>query len=240
MVFIMGETIFYGRKLGSDYIVAGVVDRDSAEIDGIRHFTTIIVPIIADGADKGKWIVADRTAKQWAKNKPTEYAKSYNLIGGHIKANDISLVGKPMPPEVLLEGALEELSEELYSTQSETSGTASLEIWKDGKFTGHRESVGRYNHNELIPIDYTEFKSKNNVEYSYVYALPVPSKDVAGLVAADDYGKNLNVKLDIGIFSEAQLNNMDKNDPSIEICDAIKRLWLPENAGVLAKLRLMP
>jgi hypothetical protein len=240
MVLIMGETIYYGRKIGSDYTVAGVVDRDSAEEDDIRHFTTIIVPIITDGVHKGEWLVVDRTAKQWAKNKPTEYAKSYNLIGGHTKANDMNLIGQPMTDEVLLEGALEELSEELFSAQSETSDNATVELWEDGKFTGRRESVGKYNSNELIPIGYTEFKSENNSEYSYVYVLPVPSVDIAYLVAADDYGKDLNVKLDIEILSEERLKDMHENNLSIEICDAITRLWLPENAEVLAKLRLIP
>jgi hypothetical protein len=235
MVLIM-ETIFCGRKVSSDYIVAGVVDRDSAEKDGIRHFTTIIVPIITDGDHKGEWIVVDRTAKQWAKNKPTDYYKSYNLIGGHIKANEMSLIGKPMTDEVLLEGALEELSEELFSSQSETSGNTSVELWEDGKFTGRRENVGKYNSNELIPIGYTEFTSAQNSEYSYVYVLPVPSMDIADLVAADDYGKNLNVKLDIEILSEEQLKDMHENDKCVEICDAITRLWLPENTVVLAKL----
>jgi hypothetical protein len=231
------ETIYQGKKEGSKYIVDGVVDRDVAEKDGIRHFTVIIVPIITDGEDKGKWIVADRTKKQQAKNKPVKHEKSYNLIGGHIKANDMSLIGQPMSDEVLLEGALEELSEELFSAQFETSGNVSVELWENGKFTGCRESVGKYNNKELIPIGFTEFTSAQNTEYSYVYVLPVPSADVAYLVTADDYGKGLNVKLDIAIFSESQLKDMHENDPSIEICDAITRLWLPENTEILEKLR---
>ncbi|MDR0992910.1 MAG: hypothetical protein LBL87_08480 [Ruminococcus sp.] len=233
------ETIYQGKKVGAEYIVEDFVDRDYAENNGIRHFTAIIVPFITDGKDKSKWIVHDRTPKLWAKKKPVRYEKSYNLIGGHIKADDLSLKGKPMPYKTLLEGALAELSEELFQNDFAEPKAVDVEVWENGKNTGRVSQVGRYNHKELIPVGFTEYTAKNNVEYSCVFALPVPPEDYGNLVSADDYGKNLNVKLNLEKFSEEQLKDMYENDPSVEVCDAINRLWLPENAETLDKLRLI-
>jgi translation initiation factor 2 beta subunit (eIF-2beta)/eIF-5 len=236
MVLFMGESIYKGEKIGSDYYVVGTVDRDDAEKNGIRHYTAIIVPFVMDGEDKGKWIVHDRTAKQWAKKKPVKYEKSYNLIGGHIKAEKkySYLIGKTMPPEILLEGALEELSEELFTTAAFVPlADVTVQKWVNEEFTNKEKYVARYYPRRLISIGYTEYTSKNNVEFSYVYALPIPEKDLKTLISADDYGKNMNVELNLEIISEGQLFDLYKNNLNIEVCDAITRLWQPDNAEIL-------
>jgi hypothetical protein len=230
------EMLYQGKKEGSEYYVEDFIDRDYAEKNGVRHYTAIIVPFIMDGTEKGKWIVHDRTPKLWAKKKPVAYDKSYNLIGGHIKASDMSLKGKPMPEKILLDGAMAELSEELFIKSLELLEDVEVEVWENSRLTELRERVGRYDSKDLIPVGFTEYDSDNNVEYSYVYALPIPSEDFDRLVSADDYGKNLNVKLNLEKFTEEQLKDLHSNEPSIEVCDAITRLWDPINAQILVKL----
>jgi hypothetical protein len=245
MVIIM-EMLYQGDKEGNEFIISGFVDRDEAEANGIRHYTAIIVPFIMDGDEKGMWVTQNRYNKLCAKNKITdndELENSYNLIGGHIKVaiEDEALIGKPMPYSILLEGALTELSEELYHSGIVDLDEVVLEQWVNGKKTNEFLRVGKYCARQLIPVGFTEYTAKNNVEFSYVFALPVPSEDYNGLVSADDYidknGKHQNIELKLEKFTENELRHLHRHHkPKVEVCDAITRLWLPENKDTLNKL----
>ena len=243
------EKLYIADKIkGKDtekYIVKGFVERKYAEEHKIRHVTTIIVPFIVDGDDKGKWIVHNRLAKQQAKyfeengqlkpdNKP-----SYNLLGGHCTVLDGGLgFGDLISEEFLLAEAMRELEEEAYL--EDLNGNIILEVWgADGKKDESKnKKAKKYTGAELIRIGFTEYESKNNVEYSYVFALPVKSDIYNSLLFADDYKAGHNVYLEKEKFHEAELKYMHENEKTIEICDAITRLWLlPENEAVLNKLR---
>ena len=216
------EKLYIAEKVGGEYIVKGFVEREYAEKHGIRHMTTIIVPFIRDGDDKGKWIVSDRMPKQRLKNKNVykdgvECNVSYNLVGGHCTAEDYKLFGLPIPPAVIEQCAEREICEEVKLDNSD------------------------YAHEKLIEIGFTEYSSDDNVEYSFVYAMPVYRDDYEKLMFFDDYidkedGKHKDIKLGKGIYTEEELKNMHYNYPNTEICDAITRLWQSNNSDVLGKL----
>lgn len=238
------ETIFIVEKR-IEYIVKAIADRDYSHDNGLCHTTSIIVPFVADGVDAGKWIPHDRTSKLWAKywekqGVMPQYSKSYNLIGGHCKAEDIADIGKPISNDTLQKGAQMELGEELK--KRDPKGSKSLEVWDSGGHQPNKDVKARdYNALQLIPIGFAEYESKTNREASFVCALPVPSGDLDDdLISADDYKgqdkKTHDVYLPLELKTEAELRELHKNSSDTEVCDAITRLWESQNQVVHDKL----
>lgn len=247
------EKLFIAEKINDEYIIKGFAEREYIEKYGIRHLTTIIIPYITDGNDKRKWILHDRSAKirakMWVKGKcppfKTEYDKSYNLIGGHCSAEgNEGLFGEPIQENLIREDAKRELTEEVYTEGDDIF----LEIWDENGNTGKTKSAKKYNCDDLLEfVGVAEYGTvgSGNVEYSFVYALPISSVEYNNLLFADDYispndKKNHNVFLEKKLFTADELANMPiacvNGKSSAEICDAITRLWLPQNKAVLKKL----
>ena len=232
------EPLYIVEQSVDDYFITGFTERKVAEKFGVRHLTVIIVPFVADGENAGKWIVHDRTAKQWAKGKLDCKTPSYNLFGGHCTADvtQIGLIGSKIPQEICDSAAKRELEEELLCFD----GSICLEIWENKRKTDCFVNACPYEANDLIPIGFSSYADKDNIEFSYIYALPVPEKDLSTLVAADNYVINEmehNVSLPIVVLSEIDLLVLSQTDYSIEVCDAITRLWNAENKVVIDKLR---
>jgi hypothetical protein len=232
------------NESGETYDIVGFAERKYAEEHRLRHLTVIIVGFISDGKDKGKWVVHDRTEKQLAKGKKDAKSPSYNLIGGHVMVDmtDMSsvmdLAGKNTSSveikEICLKAAQRELNEELYLR----GWTAKLAVLKNGIPTNNVITVSPYKHKPLIYIGISTYESNDNVEVSYIYALPIPSSDYDKLVAADDYvdekGKHRDIFLPISAYSECELKKLhqDSSISNAEVCDAITRLWSEENEYV--------
>ncbi len=233
-----GEPLYVVERRGDDCYIVGFTERTRAEKTGERHLTVIIVPFVADGRDRGKWIVHDRTPKQQARRKRDYKTPSYNLFGGHCTANldRTDLIGTVVPMGICDDAAKRELEEELLRAGSKTE----LEIWEDGHATGAVVLADPYEPTDLIPIGFTSYQDKENVELSFVYTLPIPEADIGCLIAADNYmreGQERNLQLEIAVMSETELLIIPYRNPNAEICDAITRLWLPENTGVYEKLK---
>ena len=227
------------------YFLNGLIDRKTAETceNRIFHCTVIIVPFIADGKDKGKFIVHDRMPKLWAKgctyNRSCPSERSLNFLGGHVAAdiNNLELLFKEIPQELFDDS--DELSQELKIRSDNSEET--LEVWETGAKTQKNIGVKPYDAPPLIPIGMTvlNWEYNRNREYSYLYALPVPSEDVPKLVMADDYisdEETHNVYLPMAVMDEKELLMLRYREPYSEVCDAIKRLWEPKNAEVYNKL----
>ena len=238
------EPLYEAYERGGKYYLSAFADRKTAEdpVNPVRHLTVIIVPFAADGKDKGKWIVHDRTEKQWAKGKVSCKSPSYNFFGGHVKA-DITkeeLLGCEIPQYIFDNAARDELSEELLVGSDNNEKL--LEIWEDKTPTGKSVGAKPYPANKLIPVGMTEFDGGGNQEFSYFYALPISGGDIHKLIAADDYGMNKNVRLTIAVKSEMELLKAPyrTDTPYVrqngEICDAITRLWENENDNTYNKL----
>ena len=225
------EALYTVAQYGDRYYITGFTERKAAEKLGVRHLTVIIVPFVEDGKDKGKWIVHDRSAKQWAKGNPDCKSPSYNLFGGHCTADtlQLELVGSEIPMEICRSAAKRELDEELLRQGKEKDEKKKkLEVWeKRIKTDKHKDAIA-YQSKELIPVGLTSYEAHDNVELSYVFALPVPSSDVDKLIAADDYKKDHHVLLPTEIMAESDLQTLFQTNPNIEICDAITRLWNEE------------
>lgn len=241
-----GEMLFILKKLDDEYIITGITKRSVAEKMGLRHLTVIVVPFVTDGPDKGCWIIHNRHDKQIAKGK-TSAPLSLNLFGGHCgPSNDdtIGAIGLKVGLDMLREHALRELSEELlYKNGLEKR----LEVWRDGVFTGEYISASQYRvHPELFPIGFTEYTAKDNVEYSYIFALPVPGVHAEQIIAADNYEKSTStgtktyeadIALPILFMQESELKRLWRSRiPQVEVCDAITRLWEEQNEAVYQKL----
>lgn len=231
------EMLYAVCREDDEYIITGFTERTAAERRGICHLTVIIVPFIQDGINRGKWLVHDRTAKLWAKGRQNGKTPSYNLFGGHCTADvsRIERVGKPVPLEICGLAANRELQEELLCRGNELA----LEVWTNKQRT---DSIcaASYEYKPLLPIGYASYTGDDNVEISYVYALPVPAEDVDALIAADDYikdGSKRNVALPVAVKSEAELMDLHLGRPEVEICDAITRLWDKENRDLRRKLK---
>ena len=228
------------------YFISDFVDRKVAHNADkpIRHLTVIIVAFVADGNEKGKWIVIDRTAKQWAKGKGKQCkSPSYNFFGGHVTADidKANLLGVEVPQYILDESAKRELSEELLVLSDDNE--ILLEKWKNGKWTGERIGAKPYETLDLIPIGMSKFDGKTNLEFSYYYALATPEKDIQKLIASDDRKKGKHVALPILLKTEMELLKVPyvvespHLEPQGEVCDAITRLWSGgENAKIYEKL----
>lgn len=245
-----GELLYLVGKLDGEYIITGVTERTVAEKTGLRHLTVIIVPFVTDGENKGCWVVHNRHDKQVAKGKRCA-PLSLNLFGGHCGLEDDWIgdwIGKPVGMDMLLENALRELSEELLrKVRANEAAQKKLELWRDGAFSGEwlAAAACAWSPDDLIPAGFTEHTSKDNVEYSYVFALPVSGADAEELIAADNYIKSdpadgageTDIALPIVFMTEAELKRFYKsNDPNIEVCDAITRLWAQQNSDVYESL----
>ncbi|MFA0814528.1 MAG: hypothetical protein ACC608_01935 [Anaerofustis sp.] len=242
-----GELLYMIKKSDDRYIITGITERSVAEKLGLRHLTVIIVPFVTDGADKGCWIIHNRHDKQIAKGK-TSAPLSLNLFGGHCgpPEDDIArLIGKTVGPELLRENALRELSEELLCKNGMKKR---LELWRDGVFAGEFLYASPYEvcPESLIPIGFTEYAAKDNVEYSYIFALPVPGSQVEQIIAADNYDKHsqadgityeTDIALPVVFMTESELKRLwESRDPQVEVCDAITRLWEEQNRAVYQRL----
>ncbi len=229
-----GEMLYAVEMVGGRYIITGYVDRDTAHKTGAQHLSVIIVPFVVGS---GKWLVHDRTAKLWAKGNPNPKTPSYNFWGGHCTADEKMQPMKTEITEELLNASAKlELSQEMLWN---VDGIKWLEVWESGIKTDKSVSASQYPIGELIKIGYTTYKSNNNVEASFIYALPIPEEDVENLVAADNYmrdGEERDVWLPISVMDEVELKIL-VNNLEVEVCDAITRLWLPENESVYKKLR---
>jgi hypothetical protein len=243
-----GELLYLVGKSDESYLITGITERSVAEKTGLRHLTVIIIPFITDGANKGCWIVHNRHDKQIAKGK-TSTPLSLNLFGGHCGTpeDDVAgLIGKTVELELLRENALRELSEELLCK----NGTEKrLELWRDGVFAGEFLYASSYEvcPDDLIPVGFTEYAAKDNVEYSYIFALPVPGEQAEQIIAADNYEKRgqiiesmvyeADIALPVMFMPEPELKRLwEKRDPEIEVCDAITRLWEEQNRVVYQRL----
>jgi hypothetical protein len=112
---VAAEKLYIVKRRGRGYLISGFEERTVAESEGHRHLTVIIVPFVADGSERGRWIVHDRTAKLWAKGKNGDRSPSLNLFGGHcsVTADQKKQVGGPVTQDIFDEAAKRELEEEL-------------------------------------------------------------------------------------------------------------------------------
>ena len=234
------ERIIAIENKNGKIIYTGCVERDAAHQSGIRHLTVIIVPFLCDGANQGKWIVHNRRDKQLAKGLNTPEF-SYNLFGGHCNPpeNKNDLIGKEISEELLLDSAMREMGEEFY-LKSE-SGVA-LEIFNTKKAVFAKPYF--LSRDSLIPLGRADYDDGRDAEYSFYYALPVPSADAENVIAADDYiradDSKGNIALPISFKSEQELYELYcQNNSNIEICNAVSRLWEPQNNTLLSKIRLI-
>ncbi len=232
-----GEKLYIVKETGHDYEIVGFEARSVAEQQGLRHLTVIIVPFVAGGPEQGRWIVHDRSAKLWAKGKATTTCASLNLFGGHCSADEEAQkrLGQLVAMDIFDAAAKRELEEELLC---QGKGQF-LEVWKSKAGPSGNREAARYEHFPLIPIDVVTYNGKDNKEVSFLYALPVPAVDVDALLAADNYerdGKEHDIVLPILRMREGELKRLHRRDASVEICDAISRLWLRENRAANRKL----
>lgn len=227
--------------------INGMAERGTAERDGLRHLTVIVVPFIAAGPYAGCWVVHNRFEKQLAKGKQCP-PLSLNLFGGHCDGageHMADLVGHPVPERLLRKNLLRELSEELYATgSSDDAAPSMLERRLNGSPTPDG-AVKAYQYisplSEPIAAGYTVYTGKSNLECSYIYALPIPGMDAEKLIAADDYrradGTKGDLALPVILTTEAELRRQfQSGDSEREVCDAITRLWEKQNAGTYEKL----
>lgn len=232
------EKLYIVEKRRRGYSILGFEERAAAEANGLLHLTVIIVPFITDGPEKGQWIVHDRTAKLWAKGKTDVRSPSLNLFGGHcsVAEEQGTRTGEPVTREIFDSAAERELGEELLCRGSGRY----LEVWKSKGGPSSDTRAAQYTHAPLIPIGIVTCNEANNREASFLYALPVPSTDADALIAADNYlwqGVEQNIALPILRKSETELRALHKNNPEVEICDAITRLWRLENSAAHRRLQ---
>lgn len=235
-----GEKLYIVKETGHDYEIVGFEARCVAEQQGLRHLTVIIVPFVADGPEKERWIVHDRTAKLWAKGKAVNTCASLNLFGGHCSADEEAQkrLGQLVTMDIFDAAAKRELEEELLC---QGKGQF-LEGWKSKAGPSGSREATQYEHFPLISIDEVTYNGEDNKEVSFLYALPVPAADVDALLAADNYerdGKEHDIVLPILRMREDELKRLHKHNPDVEICDAISRLWLRENRAANRKLNLV-
>jgi hypothetical protein len=241
------EKVYIIEKVGENYKITDIVSRTHAEANNLCHLTTICLPFIIDGGEdvKGRWVAHDRYHKLVAKGKacPEKIFQSFNLFGGHTTPpdNTENLIGTFIDEAILYDGLRKELMEEILQRTDE--GSMELEVWEKGIKTGNLINAMPYPVSLFtpIPIGFAEYADKNNTEYSFVFALPIKHSDYKKLIAADDYeqiDEKHNISLPLELFSEDELvAMMNENNPNIEICDAITRLFLLQNSDTLEKLR---
>ncbi len=241
------ELLYMVIKMDEKYIISGITERSVAEKLGLRHLTVIVVPFVMDGTDKGFWIIHNRHDKQIAKGK-TSAPLSLNLFGGHCGPSDDDItgrIGQMVENELLCENALRELSEEFLCKKGMEKR---LELWSEGLFAGEYLYASPYEvcYENLIPIGFTGYTAKDNVEYSYIFALPVPGSQVDQIIAADNYHKysqtdgkayEIDIALPVVSMAESELKRLwESRNPQIEVCDAITRLWEEQNHATYQRL----
>jgi hypothetical protein len=240
------EPLYQIYKRGGRYFSEAFVDRKRAHdrSDPVRHGTVITVAFVADGKDKGKWIVCDCTPKKWANGTKPANAPLYNFFGsGHIIANLETEGFGEIDRSVLDETVRKELSEELL-VRSENNEIR-LEVWKDEENTGEHIGAKPYLYDEknLKPIGWSEFDGDDNMEYSYIYSLAIPASDVPLLLSGDDGPDSTSVYLPVRVMSELELlkapyvTQVSGAKKKKAAClDAISRLWDILNIETYEKL----
>ena len=231
------ELLYTVEEKDGRYYITGITTRSVAEQFGLKHLTVIIAAFVYDTCGQWKYLVIDRTNKLHAQGKTGCKTPNWNSIGGHVEAvvSNTALIGQEIPRYLRDEGARIELSQELVVRGTKTA----VRIWKNGGIHDVR-MYDPYPAKPLIPIGYVTYAGKDNVEISYLYALPVPEEEVRKVFATDDYmeaGEKHNVKLGMSYQTEQELRNAEKTTPNAEVCDAITRLWQPENAEVFERLK---
>ena len=239
------EAIYVVEPHNDQYVITGFTERSTAHKYGVRHLTVLIAPFVTGGKSNGQLIIHDRAAKQWAKGLTGCESPEYNLFGGHCSVDnpaDFSVMRRQVSIEKICRPAAErEMKEELLFRQVPNQklkvNERQLEIWEDKRNTyktliGYEiELLGK----DLLPIGFTSYTAKNNVEVSYFFALPVPHDMVELVIAADNYiseGEEHDVYLPIFLVTPQDLFAMPKSD----VCDGISRLTLPENMDANNKL----
>jgi hypothetical protein len=124
------DPLYIVEKKDDQYILIDYVNREFSHANGLRHLTVIVLAFVADGAQRGKWIVHNRYEKQQAKELQRENpdvdrlkTTSLNLFGGHCvplpwynsktAAYVYDRIGALVPKSVMVRNAIRELSEEL-------------------------------------------------------------------------------------------------------------------------------
>lgn len=232
-----GEKLYIVEKTKLGYEIVGFKARSVAEKQGLRHLTVIIVPFVTSGPEQGRWIVHDRTAKLWAKGKAAAASASLNLFGGHCSADEEAQkrIGELVTMDIFDVAAKRELEEELLRRGKGHT----LEGWQSKAGPSESREAAGYAHLPLIPIDVVTYDGEDNKEASFLYALPVPAADVDALIAADNYErdhKERDIALPILRMNGKELKRLHKQNPDVEICDAISRLWLWKNRAANRKL----
>ena len=235
---VSSEKLYIVQKTKHGYEIVGFEARSVAEKQGLRHLTVIIVPFVAGGPEQGRWIVHDRTAKLWAKGKAAAASASLNLFGGHCSADEEAQkrIGELVTMDIFDVAAERELEEELLRRGKGHT----LEVWQSKAGPSESREAAGYAHLPLIPIDVVTYDGEDNKEASFLYALPVPAADVDALIAADNYErdhKERDIALPILRMNGKELKRLHKQDPDVEICDAISRLWLWKNRAANRKLK---
>ena len=238
MTLKFSERIITVEKQYGKIICSGSIERETAHQSGIRHLTVIVVPFVPDGKDQGKWLVHNRRDKQLAKGLSSPEF-SYNLFGGHCNPpeEEDMIIGKEIGKDLLLDSAVREMSEELFIRDDRGRN---LEVFGSDGFI--RAIPYPVREDQLIPLGYADFDDSKDAEYSFYFALPVSAENIESYVAADDYIREDsckgNVALPISLKSERELYALyQQNNSDIEICNAISRLWEPQNSTLLSKIR---
>jgi hypothetical protein len=263
-VIIMNEKVYIINKTKKgNFPIERIEERAVAEQSGLRHLTTIIVPF--DVRDN-KWILHDRFNKLAARaiasgKKVTEVYQSWNLNGGHVTPpeNGEALVGTNVTEAMIYESFREELGQEVLRKAPEgMSGDKTIEIWNDGEFKGAKITAFS-RHVELFkafPVGWASYSKQTskgfNSEHSFVFALPITFADEAdesGFMIADDVEKGRHVLLNHRKFTFDEVKKLASLQTAageervkgeacgIEVCDAITRLFMPENLETMFKLQ---
>jgi hypothetical protein len=208
------EMIYTVNKTSKGYLIGNVEARTRVEELNMLHITTICLPYIVDGKNKGKIVVHNRYQKNVVKllfsPKPEskilldcllnrKVKTIINATGGHLSADakhgicGLS-VYDPLVKDLLLDGVLKESDEELL-VDVEKSGNPnkklkirSLEIWDDDKQVGTKSAVPYHVPREkLVEVGFVEYDGASNKEVSMLYTFPMTTQDYDTIVAADNY-----------------------------------------------------
>ena len=167
---------------------------------------------------------------------------SLDLFGGHCYAQ-VSQIGYIVEESDMMFGVMREMNRRLLLRGS---GEITLEVWeeklREPVFMGRQTASPylEYADGDWINMGLVEYRDEANSEYSYVFAMPIPAYDVEQLLAAGKYprdGEKQGVQLPLHMYAEEELRALyGFRMPNREICDAITRLWEPQNAETYARL----
>jgi len=204
------EKVIIIKIIGKMLSIVGTICRDFAHKNRLCHITVICIAFIADGVKRGNVIVSNTLYRQIAKLR-----SSKDLTEEEIAAKTKAIVtvlnfpGGHCTPErehheyvtesMLFSSLRKELSEELLFEVSEETrkshlNVKRLDVW-EGDHNGEYNPTGQSKyalpcHIPLfapIPIGFAEHDGEENVEQSYVFAVPISSKTYQKLLIADDY-----------------------------------------------------